>query len=140
MADKISKEQRSLNMSHIKGSDTSLEMLVRKHLFACGYRYRKNDRKLPGSPDVVLKKYRTVIFINGCFWHHHKNCLIATIPKSNTEFWVKKFTRNMKNDRKHIRELRRMGYHVLVVWECRLKKDYVKEMKRVVGFLNRISK
>ena len=140
MADRITKEQRSLNMSHIHGSNTSLELMVRKYLFNHGYRYWKNDRKLPGKPDIVLRKYRTTIFVNGCFWHHHNNCKLAYIPKSNTDYWINKLERNMKNDRKHTRELRNMGYHVITVWECSLKKDFYKEMNRVTGLLTRYGK
>ena len=136
MADRITKEQRSINMSHVHGTETSLEIKVRKELFSKGFRYRKNDRKLPGKPDIVLKKCNSVIFINGCFWHHHKNCKYATIPKSNNDFWINKLEKNMKNDRKHSRELRKMGYHVITIWECRLKKDFDKEMRRVTNLLN----
>ncbi len=136
MSDTVSKEKRSDIMSHIKGSDTSLEIRVRHFLYNCGYRYRKNVKKLPGKPDIVLKKYNTVIFINGCFWHHHKNCSIATTPKTNLEYWNNKFERNMHNDKKHIRELRKMGYHVITIWEWRLKQGFDKEMRRVTNLLN----
>jgi len=136
MADRISKEQRSQNMSHIHGTDTSLEILVRKELFKRGFRFRKNVKRLPGKPDLFLKKYNTAIFVNGCYWHRHKNCKYASVPKTNTEFWNKKFERNMVNDKKVIRELRKMGYHVITIWECRLKKDFDKEMARVTHLLN----
>ncbi len=122
-------------MSRIHGSDTSLEIEVRKYLYHRGYRYRKNQKTLPGKPDIVLKKYRTVIFINGCFWHHHNNCKYAYIPKTNIDFWNNKFSKNIANDKKHARQLRKMGYHVLTIWECRLKKDFNKEMKRVTKLL-----
>lgn len=140
MSDRISKEQRSLNMSHIRGTETSLEIMVRKNLFKNGYRFRKNVKHLPGKPDIVLHKYNSVIFVNGCFWHHHSNCKLAYIPKSNTDFWMNKFERNMKNDRKHTRELRKMGYHVITIWECRLKKNFDGEMKRVTGLLSKYLK
>ncbi len=133
--DKVTKQQRSLNMSHIRGSDTSLEIRVRKYLHNYGFRYRKNDKKLPGKPDIVLKKYGTVIFVNGCFWHHHTNCKLAYTPKTNVEFWDRKFEKNTENDRKHIRELRKMGFHVITIWECRLKRNFDKEMKRVMRLL-----
>ena len=136
MADIKSIEQRSRNMSQIKGKDTSIEKKVRKYLFKRGFRYRKNYITLPGKPDLYLKKYKTVIFINGCFWHHHKNCKLAYMPKSNVDFWSIKFERNIKNDRKHARELRKMGYHVITVWECKLKKGLEKEMKRVTNLLD----
>ena len=138
MADRITKEQRSSNMSHIRDKETSLEVMVRKHLFCCGYRYRKNDSKLPGKPDIVLKKYKTVIFVNGCFWHHHANCKYAYIPKSNVDYWSNKFERNMMNDKKNANKLRKMGYCVITVWECDLKKDFNKEMGRIITILNSI--
>lgn len=136
MADRVSKEQRSLNMSHIHGTDTSLEILVRKDLFKRGFRFRKNVKKLPGKPDVFLKKYNTAIFVNGCYWHRHKNCKYASVPKTNVEFWNSKFDRNVVNDKRVIRELRKMGYHVITIWECKLKKDFDKEMTRVTNLLN----
>jgi len=136
MTDTISKEQRSEIMSRVRGTDTSLELKVRKELYAYGFRYRKNVKKLPGKPDLYLKRYNTVIFVNGCFWHRHKNCKLARIPKSNVDFWRNKFERNVKNDRKNTRELRKMGYHVIIIWECRLKKDFDKEMRRVTNLLN----
>ena len=88
--DKVSKEIRSRNMSHIKSKDTSLEIIVRKELFKRGFRYRKNVKDLPGKPDIVLKKYNTAIFVNGCFWHHHYNCKFAVYPKTNKEYWRNK--------------------------------------------------
>lgn len=136
MADIKSVEQRSRNMSRIKGKDTSIEKKVREYLFKRGFRYRKNYKALPGKPDLYLKKYKTTVFINGCFWHHHKNCKFAYIPKSNVDFWTNKFEKNMNNDKKHIRELKNMGYHVIIIWECRLKKDFEKEMRRVTNLLN----
>lgn len=134
--DRITKEQRSLNMSHIHGTDTSLELLVRKDLFKKGFRFRKNVKKLPGKPDLVLKKYNAAIFVNGCYWHRHKNCKYASVPKTNVEFWNRKFERNVINDKKVIRELRKMGYHVITIWECRLKNDFDKEMRRVSNLLD----
>ncbi len=134
--DTVSKEMRSINMSHIKGKDTSIEKAVRSHLFVNGYRFRNNKKSLPGKPDIFLKKYNSVIFVNGCFWHRHKNCKYATIPKTNVDFWMSKFERNERNDKKHSRELRKMGYHVITIWECRLKKDFDKEMKRVMNLLD----
>ena len=124
-------------MSHIRVKDTSLEIRVRKHLISQGYRYRKNVNSLPGKPDIVLSKYKAVIFVNGCFWHHHKNCKLAYIPKTSTDFWMNKFKRNNANDKKHSLELRKMGYHVITIWECRLKKDFEREMKRVTNLLSK---
>ena len=134
--DRISKKQRSANMSHIRGKDTSLEIQVRKYLYNRGFRYRKNKKGMPGKPDLYIKKCNSFIFVNGCFWHHHKNCRLAYTPKSNVDFWTSKFERNRENDRKHSRELRKMGYHVITIWECRLKKDFDKEMRRVTNLLD----
>lgn len=120
--DNLSKENRSLNMSHIRSKNTSLEILVRKKLFADGFRYRINDPSLPGKPAIVLPKYHTVIFVNGCFWHRH-NCKLATIPKTNTDFWIRKFKKNQENDEKNYQLLRNYGWHVIVVWECEIKED-----------------
>ena len=105
MADKLSPEKRSWNMSRIKGKDTAIEVRVRKYLFSQGFRYRKNVKELPGKPDIVLPKYHTVVFVNGCFWHRHQGCKYAYMPKSRIEFWQKKFNRNVENDSLHRREL-----------------------------------
>ena len=98
MTDHISPEQRSWNMSQIKGKDTKIEVQVRSWLFSRGFRFRKNDKRYPGKPDIVLPKYKTVIFINGCFWHRHEGCKYATVPKTRVEYWEDKFNRNIKND------------------------------------------
>lgn len=136
MADKISKEQRSWTMSRIRGRDTSIEVKVRKHLFRQGYRYRKNVRSLPAIPDIVLPKYKTVIFINGCFWHRHPFCRYATTPKTNTDFWLQKFDRNLANDKKHYEQLEAMGWNVIVIWQCELKKScFETTMQRVMNEL-----
>ncbi len=120
MTDHLTKEKRSWNMAQIKGKDTKPEVLVRSMLHRAGYRFRKNVRTLPGKPDIVLPKYKTVIFVHGCFWHRHKGCKEATTPKTNKAFWNKKFERNVSNDRKHARELRKLGWQVITVWECQL--------------------
>ncbi|MFA7368261.1 MAG: very short patch repair endonuclease [Kiritimatiellales bacterium] len=120
--DHLTPEQRSWNMSRIKGKDTKPEVLVRSMLHRAGYRFRKNVSTLPGKPDIVLPKYKTVIFVHGCFWHRHKGCKDATTPKSNKAFWKKKFERNTVNDKKHARELRKLGWKVVTVWSCQLKK------------------
>lgn len=122
MADSLTPEQRSQNMSRIRGKDTSIEVSVRKWLFAHGFRYRKNDRRYPGKPDIVLPKYRTVIFINGCFWHRHEGCRLATMPGTRVDFWRGKFDRNVRNDALHRQQLEEMGWRVITVWECELKK------------------
>lgn len=121
MADIKTKESRSYNMSRIAGKDTKPEELVRKYLFSKGFRYRKNVRKLPGTPDLVLPKYRTVIFINGCFWHGHEGCKYFVWPKNNAEFWKQKIETNISRDQRKEAQLRDMGWNVLIVWECELR-------------------
>ena len=127
MTDRVSSEKRSWNMSRIRGKDTKIEVQVRSWLFSRGFRFRKNDRRYPGIPDIVLPKYRTVIFINGCFWHHHEGCKYATTPKSNTAFWLEKFEKNRKNDELHQRQLENMGWKVVTIWECQLRKNVFEE-------------
>lgn len=133
MADSLSKERRSWNMSRIKGKDTRIEVQVRSYLFSKGYRFRKNDKRYPGKPDIVLPKYNLVIFINGCFWHHHEGCSKATIPKTRTDFWLEKFEKNVKNDKKNIDLLTQMGWRVLVLWECELEKHFEETMQAVIS-------
>ena len=108
-------------MSCIKGKNTQPEEIVRKYLFSQGFRYRKNDKRLPGTPDIVLPKYRTVIFVNGCFWHGHQGCRYFVVPKTNTDFWMNKIDTNRIRDQKKISELEAMGWKVIVIWECELK-------------------
>lgn len=130
--DTISPERRSEVMSRIRGKDTKPEMLVRRHLHAIGFRYRLHDSKLPGHPDIVLPKWNTVIFVNGCFWHRHEGCKLASTPKSNVEFWESKFRRNVERDKKEREELEKAGWRVIVVWECEAKKQLLfleKEIK-----------
>ena len=119
------KKTRSYNMSRIKGKNTKPEELVRKFLFSQGFRYRKNDAKLPGTPDIVLPKYKTIIFVNGCFWHGHINCKYFVVPKTNTEFWLNKIETNRQRDARKIFELQSLGWRVIVLWECQLKKNVV---------------
>lgn len=123
MADRVSKETRSYNMSRIKGKDTKPEIIVRSYLFSKGLRFRKNDKRYLGSPDIVLPKYNTVVFVHGCFWHLHEGCKYATMPKSNVDFWKKKLYRNKERDKRNQKELEEMGWNVIIVWECQLKKD-----------------
>lgn len=127
MSDVHSPEIRSFNMSQIKGKDTKPEEQVRKYLFSQGYRYRKNVSDLPGKPDIVLPKYKTCIFVNGCFWHKHEGCKYFVWPKNNAEFWKKKITGNVERDLRQQKELRSLGWNVIVIWECELKKDLFKE-------------
>ena len=110
-------------MSRIKGKDTGIEVAVRKRLFSLGYRYRKNDKKLPGKPDIVLPKYYTVIFVNGCFWHHHEGCKYFVWPKNNAEFWKEKISRNVERDQENTKKLMALGWEIVVVWECELKSN-----------------
>ncbi len=124
MADNHTKEQRSYNMSRIRSKNNAPEEKVRKFLFSKGFRYRKNDKKLPGCPDIVLPKYKTVIFVNGCFWHKH-NCKRFVWPASNEEYWKNKILRNVERDELNIKELKELGWKVLVVWECELKKTTI---------------
>lgn len=126
--DTMTKEQRHRNMSHIKSKNTSLEILVRKRLFRDGFRYRINVSNLPGKPDIVLPKYHTVIFVNGCFWHRH-NCKLATMPKTHTNFWQRKFEQNVKNDLANHKKLRNLGWHVIILWECEIKEDFEQLIK-----------
>ena len=121
MADNHTKEVRSRNMSHIRSTNTKPEDKVRKYLFSKGFRYRKNVRKLPGCPDIVLPKYHTVIFVNGCFWHKH-DCPRFVWPSSNEDYWIPKITRNVERDLKNHQILREQGWRVVVVWECELKE------------------
>ena len=121
MADIHSKETRSYNMSRIYSKNTKPEVMVRKYLFSRGLRYRKNDNRYPGHPDIVLPKYRTTIFVNGCFWHMHEGCSFFVLPKSNTEYWIPKLKENRQRDLAMQEQLINMGWYVIVVWECGLK-------------------
>lgn len=128
-------------MSRIKGRNTKPEELVRKHLFSKGFRYRKNDKRLPGSPDIVLPKYKTCIFVNGCFWHGHKGCKYFVWPQNNADFWESKIIANIERNRKKEAELNERGWKVLVIWECQLKprtrdntlESLIKELEAIHG-------
>lgn len=119
--DNRSQEARSLNMSHIPSENTKPEETVRKYLFSKGFRYRKNVSGLPGKPDIVLPKYKTVVFVNGCFWHCHQNCKWFVRPKSNTEFWEAKFQYNIERDKRNYEKLNELGWRVLIIWECEIR-------------------
>lgn len=119
--DKLNKEQRHRCMSAIKCKDTKPELLVRKFFFSRGFRYRLNHPRLPGHPDIVLRKYRTVIFVNVCFWHGHQECKYFVLPKTNVEFWSAKIERNRKRDVEEQHQLTSMGWHCITIWECQLK-------------------
>lgn len=139
MTDTVNKEQRSKNMSHIKSKDTSIESKVRKYLYHHGLRYQKNVQTLPGKPDIFIHKYNVVIFINGCFWHHHTNCKLAYIPKTNTDYWIKKFERNINNDIKNQNQLRAMGFKVIVVWECDIKSCFEYTMQELIEEIKNVN-
>lgn len=121
MADVMTSEQRSRCMAAVKGKDTKPEMIVRKYLFSQGLRFRVQVRKLPGTPDIVLPKYRTAIFVNGCFWHGHESCKYFRLPKSNIEFWKEKIERNIERDKESELALLDLGWNVIRVWECELR-------------------
>ena len=130
--DKLTKEQRHRCMSAIKGKNTKPELLVRKFLFSRGFRYRLNHPRLPGHPDIVLRKYRTVIFVNGCFWHHHYNCKYATLPKTRKDYWIPKIQRNVDNDIKNYHQLEELDYRVIVVWECEINEVFEYRMQQLI--------
>ena len=127
MADVMTPEQRSHCMAAIKGKDTKPEMIVRKYLFSRGLRFRVQVRKLPGTPDIVLSKYKTVIFVNGCFWHRHEGCKYFRLPKSNVEFWKEKIERNIERDRESMQALLDLEWKVIRVWECELRNKANRE-------------
>lgn len=139
MSDTLTPIQRHAVMAAIKGKDTKPEMIVRRFLWSCGYRYRLNHPRLPGKPDIVLRKYRTCIFVNGCFWHGHEDCKYFVMPKSNTEFWEKKIERNKRRDRQTLERLSQMGWNSITVWECELKpKRREQTLESLAYTLNRI--
>ena len=125
MADRISEEHRSWNMSRIRGKDTKPEIVLRSLMHRAGFRFRLHDKKLPGKPDLVLPKHKTAIFVNGCYWHRHQGCSKATTPKTNTAFWMKKFEETVERDGRKKSELIERGWRVVTVWECELENDPV---------------
>ena len=129
MADVLTKKQRHYNMSRICSKNTKPEEIVRKYLFSKGFRYRKNDARYPGKPDIVLPKYKTIIFINGCFWHQHPGCKVARIPDTNSEFWKNKFKKNIARDAKEKRELEEAGWKVIILWECEISTKKKREIR-----------
>lgn len=132
--DIISEERRSWNMSRIKGKDTKPELVVRSILHKMGYRFRLHRKDLPGTPDIVLPKYKTVIFLHGCFWHRHKGCKYAYTPKSRVKFWKDKFAETVKRDKQHLKQLKENGWEVFIVWECETK-----DMDKLKKIINKIS-
>ncbi|MCP4546385.1 MAG: DNA mismatch endonuclease Vsr [bacterium] len=134
--DKLSPKRRSWNMSRIRDKNTIPELMVRSILHRLGFRFRINRKDLPGKPDIVLPKYRTVIFVHGCYWHRHKGCKYATTPSNNRELWLRKFKDNTARDRRNLRELKRLDWNVEVIWECDIRKDPV---RAVTNCLNKMS-
>lgn len=128
MTDIYSKNKRSWIMSKISGKETEPEVLVRKFLFRKGFRYRKNDKRYPGTPDIVLPKYKTVIFVHGCFWHGH-NCRAGKLPETRKEFWQNKIDTNIARDKKNRQDLEKLGWKVLVIWQCELKNKKIRGEK-----------
>ncbi|MDT1064662.1 DNA mismatch endonuclease Vsr [Paracoccus sp. CPCC 101403] len=120
MVDTLTPAQRSKRMSRIRSTDTKPEVALRRALHRLGFRFRLHGRRLPGRPDIVLTKYRTVIFVHGCFWHRHEGCKVATTPKSNTEFWIEKFSRNVARDAAVLDQLHAAQWRVIIAWECDL--------------------
>ena len=136
---KMTPEQRHKNMAAIRSSGTKPELIVRKYLWQHGFRYRLNNPRLPGHPDIVLRKYRTCVFVNGCFWHGHEACKGFRMPRTNTEFWEKKIRRNKERDKEEQQKLAQMGWHCITVWECQLKpKVRERTLEALVYTLNRI--
>jgi DNA mismatch endonuclease (patch repair protein) len=121
MTDTLTIAERSQLMAKIKGKNTAPELAVRSLLHRAGLRFRIHVRALPGTPDIVLPRHRTIVFIHGCFWHRHSGCKIATTPQTHKKFWADKFARNVANDRKHLRQLRRLGWRVVTIWSCQLQ-------------------
>lgn len=136
MVDTLAKEHRSWNMGRIRAKDTTPEVALRSLLHRAGYRFRIHDRRLPGQPDIVLAKYRTVIFVNGCFWHRHPGCSKAYTPSSRTEFWQEKFAATVERDARKTAQLQDLGWNVVTVWECRLQKEPEATLSDVVATLN----
>ena len=120
--DKLTAQQRHANMAAIRSKDTKPEMIVRRGLWKRGFRYRLNHKRLPGHPDLVLRKYRTCIFVNGCFWHRHAGCRYTSTPKSRIEFWTEKFQKNVDRDNRVKEDLETAGIKMLIVWECTIKQ------------------
>jgi DNA mismatch endonuclease, patch repair protein len=140
MADVHSKQTRSYNMSQIRSKDTKPELLVRKYLFAHGLRYKLHDKKLPGNPDIVLPKYKSVVFVNGCFWHGHDNCKYFVIPETRTDWWVNKILKNKQRDNENYSKLKTKGWKVFSIFECELMKDkQIITLTRLIENLKMIS-
>lgn len=136
MVDHLTKKHRSWNMSHIRSKHSKPEVIIRSLLHRAGYRFRLNNKKLPGCPDIVLSKYRMVIFVNGCFWHRHENCSRSTMPNTNKEYWITKFDKNVLRDITVKKELEKQGWNVLIEWECEIIKDPFVVLDRILSKSN----
>ncbi len=137
MADVHEPKVRSYNMSRIKGKNTKPEMMVRRFLHSNGFRYRLHDTNLPGKPDIILKKYKTIIFIHGCFWHGHEGCKYYVVPKTRTQWWLNKINRNIEKDKENVKALQKNDWNIITIWECDLKKDKLeKTFKKLTEQLN----
>jgi DNA mismatch endonuclease (patch repair protein) len=121
MADTVDRRTRSRMMAAIRGTNTKPELVVRSYLHRAGIRFRLHDRSMPGRPDIVLRRHKAVVFVNGCFWHRHRGCPKAKTPKSNRRFWGNKFSENVARDRRSVRKLRALGWRVFVIWECKIR-------------------
>ncbi len=138
MADHLSKERRSWNMSRIKGQNTTPELKLRSCLHRLGFRFRIHDTKLPGKPDIVLAKYRTAVFVHGCFWHRHDGCKHTSTPKSNQSFWLEKFRRTLDRDQQNVKALNNLGWQVLIVWECEINSDASQAAQQIARHLGEV--
>ena len=132
MADSLTKEQRSWNMSQIKGSNTKPEILVRSYLHKKGFRFRLHAKDLPGKPDIVLKKYRTAIFVDGCYWHRHQGCKLAYNPKSRQEFWQSKFESNVRRDQEVNRLFENIPWNIIRIWQCEVNEKSMTELAKKI--------
>ena len=137
MADRLTPEHRSWNMSRIKSKNTKPEIVLRSLLHRSGFRFRLHDKKLPGRPDIVLPKYQSVIFVNGCFWHRHEHCKLSYTPKSRQNFWDKKFSDTVNRDQKKIKLLKESGWNVITVWECELNSNPASILKRTISTIKK---
>ena len=134
MTDHLTKEKRSWNMSRIRSKNTKPEMIVRSFLFSKGFRYRLHNRKLPGKPDISNASKKIAVFVNGCFWHRHKNCKRSSIPKSNKKYWLNKLDNNIKRQEYSLNLLDKMGWNTFIIWECETKQ--IEDNKRVKDILD----
>ncbi len=135
MADNLTKEQRHKNMKNIRAENTSIELKFRKALYHAGFRYLKNVKEMTGKPDIVLPKYKTVIFIHGCFWHRHENCKYATTPATNKDFWINKFNTTVIRDKYKQDILKNAGWNVIIIWECEIKYSFNKTLENTIQLI-----